>query len=426
MANVFLTIDMITNECLRVLENNLTFAKYVNRQYDDQFAKTGYKIGDTLRVRKPPRYVGRSGPTLQVEDSIDTSVALTVGANATNWFQNGEQFGVDITFTSADRALKMDEFSDRYVKPAMATVANRIDSKGLSLAKAVANTVGTPGTTPATDLVWLNAGVKLDNNAAARDDMRYICMNPQAQASTVSGLKGLFQQATLIGEQYATGTMGRGLGFLFNMDQNVYRHTVGALGGTPLVNLAQGNATLTTDPFTTSFNLVTDGWTAAAAARLKQGDVITIGVLGTSTQVLGVNPQSRDSTGELQQFVVTADVSSDVSGNATVPIAPNPVYGGPFQTITAQIPNNAEITIVGTAATQYPQNLAFHKDAFILAMADLPVPNGVDMASRKTYKNMSMRLVSQYDIVNDRFPCRIDVLYGWCAAQPQIACRVWG
>ena len=170
MSNVFLTIDMITNECLMVLENQLQFSKYVNRQYDNQFANAGWKIGDTLRVRKPPRYVGRSGPTLQVEDNLDTSVALTIGSAATSWFQYGEQFGVDINFTTADLALKMDDFSGRYIKPAMATIANRIDAKGLGLARAVANTVGTPGPSPATARVRRPAGATLSDTAPAVDE----------------------------------------------------------------------------------------------------------------------------------------------------------------------------------------------------------------------------------------------------------------
>ena len=412
---------MITNECSRVLENNLSFTKYVNRQYDDRFANSGAKIGDTLQLRKPPRYVGRSGAALNTEDSIDTKVNLTIGANATSWFQFGEQYGVDITFTTADLTLSMDDFSARYIKPAMARVANRIDEKGLSLYKAVANTVGTPGTTPSTALTWLQAGVKLDENAALRDDERYIAMNPDAQAYTVDGLKGLFQQSNLIGEQYSMGVMGKGLGFTFSMDQNVQSQTVGPLGGTPLVNGAgQGAASTTTDPWTSTTSLVTDGWTAAAAPRLKAGDVFTI------AGVFSVNPQSKASTGKLQQFVVTADVSSDAGGNLTAVISPAIITAGAYQTVSNAPADNAALTIVGTASTAYPQNLAFHKNAFCLATADLEMPKGVDMAARSVYKGISIRAVRQYAISTDTMPTRLDVIYGWCAFQPQLACRVWG
>lgn len=421
MANQFLTINMITNEASMVLENMLSFSKYVNRQYDDRFAQSGAKIGDTLRLRKPPRYVGTSGAALSTEDSIDTSVNLTVGPNATSWFQNGEQFHVDITFTTADLALSMDDFSSRYIKPAMARIANRIDEKGMALAKlAVANMVGTPGVTPQTARVWLDSGAVLDRNAALRDNDRFVCMSPEAQAATVDGLKGLFQSSEKISEQYSMGAMGRGLGYMFAMDQNVQSHTVGALGGTPLVNGAQGAASTTSDPFTSTTSLVTDGWTAAAAQRLNAGDIITI------AGCYAVNPQSKAALPQLQQFVVTANASSDGSGNLTAVIAPAIITAGPFQTVSAAAADDAAITVVGTAATAYPQNIAFHRDAFVLATADLELPRGVDMAARNTYKGISIRAVRQYAISTDTLPTRLDVFYGWCAFQPQLACRVWG
>lgn len=416
---------MITNECSMVLENMLSFSKYVNRQYDDRFARSGAKIGDTLQLRKPPRYSGNAGATLVTEDSTDTKVNLTIGSNATSFFQNGEQFHVGITYTAADLTLSMDEFRARYIKPAMARIANRIDEKGMDLARAVANSVGTPGTTPSTALAWLQAGSKLDENAALRDNDRYVCMNPDAQAFTVDGLKGLFQQSSLIGEQYSSGAMGKGLGFTFAMDQNVIAHTVGPLGGTPLVNGAgQGASSTTTDPFTSTTSLVTDGWTAAAANRLKRGDVFTIGTVASGC--LAVNPQSKVSTGKLQQFTVTADASSNGTGDLTAVISPAIITAGPFQTVSQAPPDNAAITVIGTASTAYPQNLAFHRDAFCLATADLEVPGGVDMAARSVYKGVSVRAVRQYAISTDTFPTRIDVLYGWCAFQPQLACRVWG
>jgi len=416
---------MITNEASRILENQLSFSKYVNRQYDDRFAVSGAKIGDTLQLRKPPRYVGRSGAALSTEDSIDTKVNLQIGGNATAWYQFGEQFGVDITFTTADLTLSMDEFSSRYLKPAMARVANRVDEKGLSLYKAIANSVGTPGTTPSTALTWLQAGVKLDENAALRDDERYVVMNPDAQAYTVDGLKGLFQQSNLIGEQYSMGVMGKGLGYTMSMDQNIQTQTVGPLGGTPLVNGAgQGAASTTTDPWTSTTSLITDGWTAAAASRLKAGDVITIGTVASGC--LGVNPVSKVSTGKLQQFVVTADASSDAGGNLTAVISPAIITAGPYQTVSQAPPDNAAITVVGTASTAYPQNIAFHRDAFCLATADLEMPKGVDMAARSNYKGISIRAVRQYAISTDTMPTRLDILYGWCAFQPQLACRVWG
>lgn len=402
MPNTLLTISMITREALRVLENNLTFAKGVNREYDDKYAIEGAKIGDTLNIRKPARYVGRSGRTLSVEDHTETSVPLVLS----------NQFGVDVQFTSKDMALSLDDFSDRILKPALATVANKIDRDGLSLYTDIFNATGTPGTTPSGLLPFLQAGAKLDDEAVPRDGLRSAVIDPWAQATMVDGLKGLFQSSDKIANQYESGNMGLAGGFKFSMDQNVVRHTVGPLGGTPLVNGASQ----------TGSNLVTNGWTAAAAARLKKGDVITL------AGVYGVNPQNRQSTGQLRQFVVTADVSSDGSGNATIPIYPPITTSGAFQTVTGSPANGAAITVLGAANTSTPANMVYHRDAFTLACADLPLPKGVDMAARVSDKQLglSVRMVRAYDINSDQFPCRLDILYGWKTLYPELACRVHG
>ena len=400
MANAFLTISMITREALRVLENNLTFTKGVNRQYDSRFGVEGAKIGTVLNVRKPPRYVGRTGSAISIEDAVETQVAVTLDT----------QFGVDISFTSEDLALKIDDFSERFITPAVATIANKIDHSGLALYKDIYQSVGAPGTTPNALLTYLSAGVKLDDSAAPMDGQRAVCITPLMQATMVDALKGLFQQSSAIASQYRKGQMGTAAGFDWFMDQNVNSHTVGPLGGTPLVN---GGSQ-------TGASLITDGWTASAASRLKQGDVFTV------AGVNSVNPQSRQDTGVLQQFVCTADKSSDGSGNLTQTISPSIVVSGYGQTVTGSPADNAALTIVGAASTVTPQGLASHKDAFTLAMADLPLPKGTDMAARVSddQLGMSIRMIRDYDITTDKFPCRLDVLFGWATLRPELACRV--
>jgi len=402
MANTPLTISMITKESLRVLENNLAFAKGVNRDYDDQFAIGGAKIGDTINIRKPARYIGRTGTALAVEDHTETSVPL----------QLSTQFGVDINFTSKELTLSIDEFSDRIIKPAMATVANKLDSDGLALYKSVYNAVGTPGTTPTLLKTYLQAGAKMDYEATPRDGNRSVVVEPTAQVEIVDSLKSLFQSGDQIMKQYEQGNMGQAAGFKWSLDQNVAVHTVGPLGGTPLVNGASQ----------TGSSLVTNGWTAAAALRLKAGDTFTI------AGVFAVNPQSRASTGQLRQFVVTADTSSDASGNATIPIFPAITTSGAFQTVTASPASGAAITVLGAPNTLSPVNLAYHKNAFVLGCADLLLPKGVDMAARVSDKQLglSARMVRAYDINNDKFPCRFDILYGWKAVYPELACRIHG
>jgi hypothetical protein len=391
---------MITNEALRVLTNNLTFTKRINRQYSDKFGIEGAKIGTTVNARKPPRYVGRTGQAISIEDATETQVPVTLTT----------QFGVDISFSSADLLLSIDDFSNRFIKPAIAVVANKIDFDGMQLSDTVANSVGTPGTVPNALLTYLLAGVALDNNATPMDGDRSIVINPLMQATIVDNLKGLFQSSNQIKEQYEKGKMGTSVGFDWYMDQNTNVHTVGPLGGTPLVNGAAQ----------TGSSLVTDGWTAAAALRLNRGDVFTI------AGVFGVNPQNRQSTGALQQFVVTADVSSTAGGAATIPIFPAITTTGAFQTVTNSPADNAAITVVGAANTNTPQGLAFHKDAFTMVSADLPLPRGVDMAARVSdpQTGLSIRMVRAYNISTDQFPCRLDILYGWKELYPELACRI--
>lgn len=400
--NSILTIDMITRELMFQLENNLTFTRYVNRNYDDQFGNSGAKIGDTLTIRLPPLFQGRTGRTVNIESLVDQSVALTLDT----------QFGVDLDFTSKDLELSIDDFSQRFLRSAAATIANKIDLDGLAQYVNIYNAVGTPGTVPNALLTYLNAGVKLDHEAVPRDGMRYNVIDPQMQATIVDALSGLFHSTTEIERQYEMGNMGLSAGFAWSMDQNVATHTSGTFttGSTPLVNGADQ----------TGANLITDGW-AVSTLVLRRGDVFTVG-----NDVFAVNPRSRVSTGQLRQFVVTADVTSDGSGNATIPISPSITTTGAYQTVTATPDNNDAITPLGAELTASPQGLAFHRDAFVLGMADLPLPRGTHEASRISDEQLgvSMRMIWDYDAVHDLFVCRTDVLYGWVTARPQLACRV--
>jgi hypothetical protein len=395
---------MITREALRVLENNLRFTKFVRRDFDDSFGRAGAKIGTVLNIRKPPRYVGRTGQGLSIEDATETQVPLVLTT----------QRGVDIAFTSQDLALNIDDFSDRFIKPAVANVANNIDFDGMSQYVNVFNTLGTPGTVPNALLTYLQAGQRLDEEAAPRDDERALVISPAMQATIIDTLKGLFQESTEIGRQYEEGTMGRSIGFKWSMDQNVNINVVGALGGAGVVNGANQVGS----------SLVTNGWTINITGLFLRGNVITIGSGATGT--FAVNPQNKQSTGALRQFVVTANVNSDGAGNATIPISPAIITTGPFQNVVASPTNGATINPLGLANTSTPQALAFHKDAFALGSADLPLPGGVDMAARVADKQLgfSMRLVRAYDINTDRFPTRIDVLYGWTTLYAELAARV--
>ena len=288
--NTLLTISMITREALRILENNLAFTKRINRQDHDKFAIEGAKIGYVVNARKPVRYTVATGQALSLQDATETQVPVSLTT----------QDHVDFQFSSADLKLSIDDFGDRFIQPAVSALANKIDYNGLQLYKQVWNAVGTPATTPILLLTYLMAGVALDNNAAPQDEQRYMVITPKMQAYIVDALKGLYQQANAIGSQYIKGQMGTAVGFAWAMDQNCPTHTVGTYTGSPVVNGANQ----------TGASLITSGW-GSGVTSLKKGDIFTIDA------VRSVNPQSRQSTGELQTFVVTADIS-DTAGAITI------------------------------------------------------------------------------------------------------------
>lgn len=410
MGNTYLNITMVTNEALVVLTNSLGFAKRVNRQYDDRYAVPGAKIGNTVFVRKPPRYIVKKGQALQVQDFTETQVPVTLT----------EQAQVAMSFTTADLALDIDNFSERVVKPAIAAIANQIDLDGLKQYKNIANFVGVPGTVPNALLTYLQSKAVLDNNACPRDGNRHIALNPTMEVTIVDALKALFQSSDKIREQYDEGTMGYAIGSEWMMDQNINTHVVGTCTGTPLVNGANQ----------TGSSIITDGWTVSAAI-LNAGDIISF------AGVFQINPQSRQSTGVLQPFVVTADVVADGGGNATIPVYPPLTPAGPdqqFSTVTVTAADNAVITVfniaqaglAALAGTSSPQGLAYHRDAFTLATADLYVPNGVDMAAKASdpETGLSIRIIRDYSIDSDKAPTRCDVLYGWASLRQELACRI--
>lgn len=399
--NTLLNSQMIASEALMQFTNALGFTKGANRQYDSSFAVKGAKIGNSISVRKPQRFTVTDGATVSKQNIVNETLQLTLDQRKHVAFQ----------FSTQELSLNIDQFSKTYITPAAVALANKVDLTGLLLARSVANAVGTPGTTPSSIDVAGDAGQKLTEFAAPEGD-RSILLNPKAMNKIVSGSKSLFQSSEEIAKQYETGVMGIASGFKWRKSNNIYIHTVGALGGTPLVNGAAQ----------TGASLITDGFTAAAAPRLKKGDVFTI------AGVYAVNPVTFESTGELQQFVVTADVSSDGAGNATVPIYPSIVTSGNTKTVTNSPADNAAITVLGAANTVTPSNLAYHKDAFILGCADLEMPKNVDMSAyaKDEESGLSIRFVRYYDGDEDQLVSRLDILFGWLLARPEWAVRIQG
>jgi hypothetical protein len=392
---------MITRKALEILENNLVITRNVNRQYDNSFANQGAKIGTTLRIRLPDRALVTDGAALQVQDDNEQFTTLSVSS----------QKHIAVNFTTAEMTMQLDDFADRVLKPRISQLAASIDADVANCFNGIYQSVGTPGTTPSTSFALLQAQQRLNESAAGMNP-RYLTVNPAANAGLIEGMKGLFNPVSTISAQFKNGMFGEGiLGFdELAMSQSIKQFTTGTRTGAHSVT-----STVTTQGATT-INI-----TGTGTQTLKKGDVFTIG------SVFAVNPQTRESTGSLQQFVVTADATA--SGGAYTNVSISPAIYTPVSalaTVDSFPQSSATVTFLGAASSQFPQNLAYHKDAIAFATADLLMPQGVDMASRQVHNGISLRVVRQYDINNDRMPCRIDVLYGYSVIRPQMAVRLWG
>ncbi len=381
-------------------KNNLCFAASCSHEYDERFDK----IGDTYKLRDAVRFVANDGAdiTSQIQDVTEASRDLQIDTRKNVAFQ----------FTSKDLTLTIDRFAERYLDSAAVALSNKFEADGMTMAyQKTPNYVGTAGTTPATAAVVLAAGRKLDENAAPMDGRRNLIINPAAQASVVDALKGLFQSSSEIGKQYKSGRMGTALGFEWAMSQNVRTHTVGQVAGTVLTNGAsQTGATIAIDGLTT------------AASVIKKGDKFTI------ADVYAVNPVSGDTLDYLQTFTVTADTTASSNAIAALPISPSIVTSGPTKTVSAAAGDNKAVTFLGTTATGYPMNLAFHKEAFVYATVPLQVPQGVHMGKTVTDKDsgLSIRIVSDYNVLTDVFVTRCDIAYGWAAKNERWASVIIG
>jgi hypothetical protein len=403
-GNALLTIGMITREAVRLWRNSNAFIRNMDMQYDDRFAQTGAKIGSQLQIRLPNDYIVRNGPNLQVQNTNETSITLVIAT----------QQGVDVAFNSVDRSLSLDDYSERVLAPAVnnlagAVAANVMLSTEGGIANIVANTNSAGALLSPGSIQWLLANATLDNNSAPMAN-RKVVQNQFSQARIVGALQGLFNPITDISKQYVTGRMYEALGFVWMQDQTVLIHTNGTFATTNTVNGANQSG----------FSLVVN----ATTGTLNAGDIITL------AGVDGVNKITKQDTGILKQFVVTAFVPA---GSTAIPIYPAiipPVVNAgvttqaQYQTVTASPANGAAIVQILGASTQYRKNFAFCKEAVTLATADLELPGGVHEAARETFDGISMRMVTQYVIGTDQLATRLDILYGFLWIRPEWACIV--
>lgn len=411
MANTSLTASVIAKEALVILENELGVLKRMYRAHESEFSNTvnGYKVGDTISIRRPADFTVRSGANLSTQDVIEGKTTLTID----------QQIGVDFKFTSSELTLQIGELSERVMRPAMSSIINYMTNDLLTqMYLATYNWVGTPGNTVDSFADFAKAPERLDLISVPQDG-RAAAFSPTDYWGMVGSQTALYVN-NIANDAFRRGEMGMIGGVDTLMSQVVPTHTVGPLGGTPLVNGAAQNVTYDTAKNTWSQSLITDGWTAAAANRLKAGDVFTI------ANVFMVNPKTKASTGVLQQFVVNADVNSDAGGNLTANISPPIITSGPHQTVNAAPADNAALTIVGSANTGYRQNLVFHKNAMALAMVPMEMPQAAYNGARESYKGMSVRVIPGYNISTDESTWRLDLLYGRKMIDPRLATRLSG
>jgi hypothetical protein len=409
MANSLLTPDIITKQALVEFKNEMVLLDCVDRQLDSMFDK---KIGNSVNVRKRVRYLAIDGPDITgvIQDTTEGQVPVTLAFQKT----------VPIEFTSTDLTLTIEDFSERYVKPAMIELVQQVESEIANQYKKLWWFTGTPGTLPSTYLSIADAEAILDEAGVPMDSNRKAFYTPRAMVTLADGLKSVFPQ------QIATRAIERSMiglyaGFDVIKSQSLKSHTVGDYGGTPLINGASQNVTYASVKDTNLQTLITDGWTVSKTGLLLEGDVFTI------AGVNSVNPRTRASTGELQTFVVRADANSDGSGNSTISISPAIITSGAYQTVDAAPGDGAAITVkTGTANTQYPQNIFFHKNAITVAFANLVLPESATVKSRQVMDNVSIRLIKEYDILLDEEVTRFDILFGVEAQNPGMGGRHTG
>lgn len=406
MSNSLLTPTAVTREALRILHAKLNFVGNINRTYDDSFAQSGAKIGDSLKIRLPNEYTVRTGKTLNAQDTSETSTTLTVAT----------QKGVDINFSSAELTMSLDDFSSRVLEPAMSVLAANIEADALSMYKDVYNEVSDVGAAiTIDDVLWANE--KLTNQLAPAD-MRSLLLTPRNNRDLVNGATTLYNDRTKVSEQYRKGMIGNEFFGFDSVYQNTMLklHTTGTDDGTGtyLTDIAAGE----NNGSAGLLNIDT------GAGSFKQGDIITI------EGVNAVHPETKQDLGYLKQFVVTADATPG-AGGGDLAISPSIVSSGARQNVSAAPADGKKIykresddtTAIGNAADYYV-GLGFHRDAFAFATADLIMPKGVDFSAREVMDGLSMRIVRQYDINNDNLPCRIDLLYGYKAIRPELAVRL--
>lgn len=406
-ANLINT-SLVTKFAVKEFVNSMQMLAKCDRQLDDQFKK----VGQSIDVRRPVMWEATDGATISSFDEAEEgSVSVTLN----------KRKKVAFSFTTQDLTLEIDDFNERYIKPAMIELAQKVESDIADVYKEIFNFVGTPGTAPANFLAVGAARAKLNKLGVPMGEAKAAFYEPDAALALANSLQNVFPQQ-IAKRAIEEAMITKYAQFEIFENQSLKTHTTGTYtaGSTPLINGAAQNVTYAASKDSGTQTLLTDGWVVSTADVLKEGDVFTI------AGVNAVNRRSREDTGDLAQFVVRADATTDgtVGGPLSLTIAPAIIVDGPYQTVTAAPADGAAITMVtGTQATGYPQNLAFHRNAITVAMAPLVLPPGNVEASSESFEGISIRSVRDYDIIEDEGLWRFDILYAVKAQNPGFAVR---
>jgi hypothetical protein len=411
MVNTTLNASIIAKAAVGVLENELTMAGLVYRGYEDEFDKkiNGYTVGDTITIRKPTDFTVRSTIVASPQDTTEGKLTLQINQVA----------GVDFKFTSQQLTLNIAQLTERVIQPAMVQIANAIDIAVMNLYTDIPQWVGTPGTNIQSFAGFAKGLQNLDQRSVPGGN-RSAILAPADYWAMAGSQTALFSQQ-INNKSYREGAIGMVGGADTYMSQNAPTFTTGPKGGTPVVNGAAQNTTYDTTGANTQ-TLITNGWTAAAAARVAVGDVFTI------AGVFDVNPVTKVVLPILKQFVVApgSTLASDGSGNLTMTIAPQIISSGAFQNVSAAPANSAALTFVGTGSTAYSNALMFDKNAFALCMVPMVRPPGSVDCSRVSKNGISIRVIPYYDGTNDVSNWRLDCIFGTKTIDRRLAVRVSG
>ena len=408
MAHTILTPTEVTRKALAVLHNKLKFIKTINREYDNRFASSGGKIGTSLLVREPNQFTVRTGAVMDTQEISETSQTLTLAT----------QKGVDINFSSVELTMSLDDFSTRILEPAMSRLAADVEYTVLSnVYKDVYNLTGDPDAEPDAILNVLNANVRIAQGLAPEGQRNFL-LDSATMAPLVNAVGLYFHKASELERAFADGYIGQAAGLKWWESNMVPTHTNGTrTDTTPVVNTSTG---ITSGTAVITMTAFPDGKT------YKKGDVFTV------ADVYAVNPETKQRYAHLQQFVVTADETETGTGDMSPAVSPTPITSGAKQNVELVSAGAGKAVVnlatggSGEASAVLVQPMVYHKDAFTFVSADLEMPKGVDFSAREVFDGISLRIVRQFDIVNDKFPCRIDVLFGYKTLRPEWACRVRG